>query len=91
MGDLAAIAGGGGILAAAVTIIGYLLASNRADRTQYEAAIDRAEARADAAEQRVREERQVAEAARDARYRCEEQVAELRAELAALRRRDGAR
>lgn len=92
MDALAAFAAGGAaILGTLVAVIGYLLVGMRADRSNYEAAIDRAEARADAAEQRARDERATAEAARDARHRCEEQVGELRAELAALRRRDGAR
>lgn len=89
--ELAAIATGlAAILGTMVAVIGHLLVSNRADRSNYEKAIDQAEARADAAEQRAREARQEVEAARDARYKCEETISELRAELAAHRRRDGA-
>lgn len=92
MGELAGLvsAGGAGVLALVVV---YLLASNRQDRQQYEQAIDRAETRAntraDAAEERARAARELAEEARKARYGCEEAAAAMRAELAALRRLDG--
>lgn len=87
MGEAAAFvsAGGAGML---VAVIVYLLNANRLDRKQYEDAIDRAEQRADAAEQRTRDVRAVAEEARQARYAAEEAASVLRAQLAALRRNE---
>ena len=61
MGDLAPIAPQLGVFTALVIVIGYLLNGMRKDRGQYEEAIDNAERRADAADQRRRD----AEADRD--------------------------
>jgi uncharacterized membrane protein len=80
------LGGAGGLLAA----FGYLLMANRADRRDYRQAADQEEARAERAEQRVRDIRAKLEEQRTARYACEEAAAGLRAELAALRR-DGGR
>jgi multidrug resistance efflux pump len=80
------LGGAGGLLAA----FGYLLMANRGDRRDYRQAVDQEEARAERAEQRVRDIRAKLEEQRTARYACEEAAAGLRAELAALRR-DGGR
>ncbi|MFD0816851.1 hypothetical protein ACFQ0D_00620, partial [Micromonospora zhanjiangensis] len=54
MGDLATLATTGGGLGLLAVVIGYLLASNRADRREYQDAVDRAERRADEADARAR-------------------------------------
>lgn len=53
MGELAGLAGAGGVFGILATVIGLLLRAMHRDRQQYEEAIDRAEKRADAAEARA--------------------------------------
>ncbi|MPZ27551.1 MAG: hypothetical protein GEV12_14375 [Micromonosporaceae bacterium] len=53
MDELAPLLAGGGVFTALVVVIGYLLRAMHRDRGQYEDAIDRAEARANAAEERT--------------------------------------
>jgi multidrug resistance efflux pump len=66
VGDLATLITGAGGVGAFVAVIVYLLASNRADRKEYQDAVDRAEARADAAEARTRAAEQRADALQQA-------------------------
>jgi hypothetical protein len=78
-------AGGGGLLD---LVIIYLLAGNRADRQQYEDLVDRAEARATAAEVRERAAQQLLDDALRQRREAEEAAARLGREVARLRERD---
>lgn len=88
MGEIATLvsAGGGGLL---VLVIIYLLSGNRADRQQYEDLVDRAEARATAAETRERNTRAELEEARRLRYAAEDREAKLQREVD-WKRKDGA-
>ncbi|GAB3967954.1 hypothetical protein GCM10027615_18640 [Plantactinospora veratri] len=77
--------GVGGLL---VTIVAYLLNANRADRKEYQEAIDRAERRADdaarrtdAAEQRAEGLQQAIDEARRARRAAEDALALVEREL----------
>jgi chromosome segregation ATPase len=77
VGEVAAIvsAGGGGALLAGFVYVLYAL---RQDRKDYQDAIDRAEARADAAEQRTREAYARLDEARKARHAAEDELQRLR-------------
>ena len=97
MGDLATLATGGVGLGVFVLVIFYLLSSNRADRKEYQEAIDRAEARADRAEQRAREAaareqgtQTALDEARGGRRTAEDRAAELAREMARYRPDPGA-
>lgn len=92
MGDFATLATAGTGLGLFVAVIAYLLQSNRADRREYQEAIDRAEARADAAETRRAAEQRSAEAlqlaideARAARRAAEDRAALAERQLAQYR------
>lgn len=81
--------GFGGLL---VTVVAYLLNANRADRKEYQEAIDRAEKRADdaarrtdAAEQRAEGLQQAVDEARRARRAAEDQLALVERELSRYR------
>ncbi|MDG4791423.1 hypothetical protein O7626_36965 [Micromonospora sp. WMMD1102] len=83
-GGLGAV-GVGGLL---VMIVSYLLNANRADRKEYQEAIDRAERRADdaarrtdAAEHRAEELQQAVDEARRARRAAEDALAIVEREL----------
>ncbi len=89
MGELLPAGGLGAALALLAGVIGYLLNANRADRKEYQEAIDRAEARADAAETRTRAAEQRSDAlqqavdeARARRRAAEDRAAELARQLA---------
>lgn len=82
MGEqIAAWVGAGGATVLAL-VVGYLLNANRQDRRDYREAVDRAEARADAAEERARGRLAQVEEQRRARYAAEEEAARLRGEQA---------
>lgn len=97
MGELANFlpAGGFGAIGVGsllVTVVAYLLNANRADRKEYQEAIDRAEKRADdaarrtdAAEQRAEGLQQAVDEARTARRAAEDRLALVERELARYR------
>lgn len=101
MDDLAAFLPAGGLGAFGVggllvMVVGYLLNANRADRREYQEAIDRAEKRADdaerrsyAAEQRAEGLQQALDEARRARRAAEDRLALLERELARYRQDGG--
>lgn len=78
---VAGLTGAGGLLAGFV----YLLVANRHDRRDYREAIAKAEARADAAEERTRAMRDVVETERGLRHAAENIAAVLQAEDAIRR------
>lgn len=95
MGDLATLVSAGGGLGLLAVVIGYLLNSNRADRREYQEAVDRAERRADEADARVRAAegrtealQQAVDESRAGRRAAEDRAALAERELA--RRPDGA-
>ncbi|MGI5213042.1 hypothetical protein [Plantactinospora sp. CA-290183] len=102
MGELANFIPAGGVGAFGVggllvMVVGYLLNANRADRKEYQEAIDKAEKRADeaarrtdAAEQRAEGLQQAVDEARSARRATEDRLAILERELA-RHRSDGPR
>lgn len=97
MDDLATLVPAGGLGAVGVggllvMVVGYLLNANRADRKEYQEAIDRAERRADeaarrtyAAEQRAEALQRAVDEARMARRAAEDRLAMLERELARYR------
>ncbi|MEE6259151.1 hypothetical protein [Plantactinospora sonchi] len=97
MGDLASLLPAGGFGAVGVggllvTVVAYLLNANRADRKEYQEAIDRAERRADdaarrtdAAEQRAEALQQAVDEARRTRRAAEDRLALLEREMARYR------
>lgn len=89
MSDLATLVTAGGGVGAFVAVIAYLLGSNRADRREYQEAIDKAEARADKADARAEGIQQALDEARTAR-RAAEDRADLMAREVARYRPDGA-
>ncbi|MEO3742484.1 hypothetical protein [Plantactinospora sp. B5E13] len=97
MGELASLLPAGGFGAVGVggllvTVVAYLLNANRADRKEYQEAIDRAEKRADdaarrtdAAEQRAEALQLAVDEARRARRAAEDRLALLEREIARYR------
>ena len=82
MGDLATLVTAGGGVGAFVSVIVYLLSSNRQDRREYQEAIDKAEIRADAASARAEALQTALDEARAARRAAEDQAAMYARELA---------
>lgn len=76
IGGLAAVVGA--VVTGLVAVIGYLLADQRADRKQYEAAIGKADERADRARVDAQAAWAAVEEARHARHVAEDALAELR-------------
>lgn len=74
--DIAAIVGAG-VSGSLVVVIIYLLSGMRADRQQYEELVNRADARADAAEVRLRAANEALDAAHQARRSAEDRAIEL--------------
>jgi CHASE3 domain sensor protein len=92
VGDLATLVSAGGGLGLLAVVIGYLLNSNRADRREYQGAVDRAERRADeaearttAAEQRAEALQQTVDEARSGRRAAEDRAALAERESARYR------
>jgi hypothetical protein len=75
VGDLATLITTGGGVGAFVAVIVYLLGSNRQDRREYQEAIDKAEARADAASARAEGIQQALDEARSSRRAAEDRAA----------------
>lgn len=74
--DIAAIVGAG-VSGSLVVVIIYLLNGMRQDRQQYENLVDRADARADAAEVRLAAANAALDAAHQARRTAEDRAIEL--------------
>lgn len=80
MGDVATLAGAGGLGILAL-VVGYLLNANRLDRKEYGEAIDKTEKRADKAEARAEALQQSVDDARTARRAAEDKADLLAREL----------
>lgn len=77
MGELAPLLGGAGVFGVLALVIFHLLASNRADRQQYETFAARAAADVEAAERRETEAWQRLEEERRERWVAEDRAAQL--------------
>lgn len=81
MGDLATLATAGGGLGVLAWVIFYLLNANRVDRREYLDAVDRAEKRATAAEERAEGLQIALDEVRAARRRAEDRADDLGRQL----------
>lgn len=77
MGDLAPLLGGAGVFGVLAWVVGHLLASNRADRQQYEDFAGKAAAEVVAADKRADDAWVLVEAERRSRWAAEDRAAQL--------------